>query len=269
MASATRGIALQVICEKLRTVLSMELAQEIHSATDEVVSASGLTLGDELNRFIGRFIRWPFKATGGVVRDRDGNQTEAFASVVHVEASGSGATDTEDFLADRVAAVVDACEELDLDKLRAAYSRIAAAKKLRKSPPPNLTGAAVTTVTLGIILGLRSALPLETLAEELEHLNAKRPGKEWADMIVVASTGAIQYAAQFPGEEVSGDWLPPAEDAVVAHTPPVYVVMIMRPTADYTLNKMISFLIAHLAVFLREQGCQLGMRFSRAFRRTR
>src|SRR5439155_4615631 len=45
------------------------------------------------------------------------------------------------------------------------------------------------------------------------------------------------------------DFLPPAERAPAASTPPLYVVIVMRPTGAYTFNKMFSFLIAHLGIF--------------------
>jgi hypothetical protein len=104
-------------------------------------------------------------------------------------------------------------------------------------------------VTLGLILAQKSDLPLETLADELDRLNATTPGSERADMLVVASAGVINYGVQFPGEGVSADFLPPAEGAAKTHIVPVYVVMVMRPSGDYSLNKMMAFLFAHLELF--------------------
>jgi hypothetical protein len=45
---------------------------------------------------------------------------------------------------------------------------------------------------------------------------------------------------QFSGEGLGGDFLPPKEGALPAYTPPLYVVMVMRPTGDYTLNKVLA-----------------------------
>lgn len=227
----------------------MNLSQEVRKVADEVVFAPASGLADALNRFIGRFVGWPFKVAPGFVWDHDGNRTEAFASVVYTESSGSPGMSHEGFPADSVAAAVNASEELDREKLRAAFNNIAGAKRLKKSPAPDMRDVPITTVTLGIIFALRSAVPLEILAEELEHLNAGSPDREWTDMVVVASMGTIHYAAQFPGEGLSGDFLPPAEGAMKKYTPPTYVVMIIRPTGDYTLNKMVAFLVAHLAIF--------------------
>lgn len=80
-------------------------------------------------------------------------------------------------------------------------------------------------------------------------MNAQTPGREWPDMVVVASTGSINYAVQFPGESLSGDFLPPAEGALSNYTPEIYVVMVMRPTGTHTFNKMAAFLVAHLVIF--------------------
>jgi hypothetical protein len=88
------------------------------------------------------------------------------------------------------------------------------------------------------------------VAEELERLNAQSPSREWPDMIAVASTGAIHYAVQFPGElSVAGDYLPPAEDPLSNYVPAMYVVLVMSPTGEHTFNKMLAFLSAHLHIF--------------------
>jgi len=106
-----------------------------------------------------------------------------------------------------------------------------------------------TNVTLGIIYAHGAALPLETFAGELERLNASTPSEQWPDMLVVCNVGTVQYAVQFPGESLSGDYLPPAEGALTNYTPPLYVVMVLRATGEFTFNKMAAFLIAHLVIF--------------------
>src|SRR5207248_7761064 len=82
----------------------LSLSEEVRQAAQNVIAASETTLCDELNRFIGRFVGVPFNVAPGSVRDRDGNQTGRFASVIHSRASGTG--DAGVFPADSVAAVV-------------------------------------------------------------------------------------------------------------------------------------------------------------------
>ena len=150
---------------------------------------------------------------------------------------------------DHAAAVVDVCNTLTLDTLRAAYERIAYAKRLKKRPAARVEGVPITTVTLGVILALHTAIPLEEAAAELDRLNVRTPGPQWPDMIAVESVGVLNYAAQFPSQPINGDYLPPAEGAVTSYTVPMYVVLVVRPTVTYTFNKLLAFLIVHLGIF--------------------
>jgi hypothetical protein len=228
----------------------MGLSQEVYDAGQEVASATEATLPDILNRVLRRFLGWPFKVTSACVVDGDGNKTETFAAVVYVESDGAAAPEPNAIPADAAAAVVDAYENLDLEKLRVAYGRIAQLKRLRKSAALHPEVPWSTTVTLGVIFALRSALPLDDLAEDLDRLNAQTPGGEWPNMVVVASAGVVNYAVQFPGESsFSGDFLIPAEGETTGSAPPMYIVVVMRPTGAHTFNKMLASIVAHLAIF--------------------
>jgi hypothetical protein len=203
-----------------------------------------------LNRILNRFLGWPFRAAPGFATDRESNKTDTFGSVIYTTSDmGAGPAGPVDVPADALAAVIDVYESMDLEQFRAACQRIGRAKTLTKTPAPRLSGVAHTTTTLGIILAIRATLPLEKFAEELDRLNRQTPGVQWPDMDAVLSTGTINYALQFPGEQVIGDFLPPAEGAAAAHTMPAYVIMVIRPTGTYTFNKLTAFLIAHLAIF--------------------
>jgi len=230
----------------------MGLHQEVYDAGQEIASATGANLPVSLGSILGRFLGWPFEVISGKVVDLEGNKTDTFASVVYAKSEGAVATDLDAIPADATAAIIEACENMDLEGFRAAYRQVAKAKRLKKRAVPHLKETPRTTVTLGIIFALRSAIPLEDLAEELVRLNSETPSREWPDMVVVMSAGVINYEAQFPGESLCGDYLPPAEGALATFIPPIYVVIVVRPTIDYTLNKMLSFLIAHLTVFCLE-----------------
>ncbi|MCC6265904.1 MAG: hypothetical protein IT169_20210 [Bryobacterales bacterium] len=227
----------------------MAIADEVQETGQQVLAATGAELARVLNAGIERFVGWPYRIAPGCVVDRDGTRTETFASVVYTAREGSAAPGLGVIPADTAAAVIDLSEDMDLEIFRAAYARVALAKGLKKSPAPQLKEGPSTAVTLGIIFAQRSAVPLEDLTEALQRLNAQTPSPEWPDMIVVASAGAIHYAVQFPGESLSGDWLPPAEGALDNFRPAMYVVMVIRPTAARTFKKMLAFLVAHLAIF--------------------
>jgi hypothetical protein len=225
----------------------MDVWQEMRQAAQDVTAASPDSFADALNGFVRRFVGWPFTAASGFAVDEAGNQSDVFASVIHTTPAKDG---TGGVPADGVAAVIDASESLDINGLRAAYARIAQVKRLKKKPTSRVPGAPpTTTITLGIVLAQRSDVPLDTLGEEIDRLNAATPGRERPDMFVVAPSGVINYGVQFPGESVTGDFLPPGEGALEAYTPPMYIVMLMRPSGDLSLNKMMAFLIAHLQMF--------------------
>ncbi|GFN28167.1 hypothetical protein [Achromobacter denitrificans] len=226
----------------------MAIAQEVFETGRQVAAVFAGTLSAALRAGIERYVGWPYKVASASVVDADGAVSDTFAVVVYAAKETSPTATLAQVPADSAAVVVDATDSLTIDNFRAAYARVARAKRLKKSPAPKLDKP-TTTVTLGVIYSQRSDLPLEAFAEELERLNAATPSREWPDMIVVASMGAIQYAAQFPGESLSGDYLPPAEGALNNYIPPVYVLIVLRPTGTFTFNKMMSFVVAHLGIF--------------------
>jgi len=224
------------------------IAQAVEDAGRTVASVNQANLADELNAAVAQFAGWPYRGASGSIVDRAGSMAGPFASIIYVSQQGAP-EDPHALPADTVAAVIDASEIADTGTLRASYGRIAAAKRLKKTPAPPTDGVPITTVTLGIIFVLRSAVPLEELAEELERLNAETPAREWTDMVVVADTGTINYAGQFPGSEEMNLFLPPAEGALAKNTPPMYVAMIMKAVGVHAFSQMMVLLVAHLAIF--------------------
>jgi len=212
-----------------------------------------------LNQILNRFLGWPYKAASGQATDREGAKTETFASLV-VAADPSASVEPVTVCADMLAAVIDMSEQMDVEKFRAAYKRIAFGKSLKKTPAPRLRGIANTNTTLGIILGIRTEVPLEQFAEELDRLNSETPSHQWPDMVAILSRGTINFGGQFPGEQVSADILPPAEGVLEAYTPPMYFVMVIRPTGPYSFNKWQAFLSLVLRYFRLEQRSRISPR---------
>jgi hypothetical protein len=246
---------------------TVEISQLALDANNQIFNATspGQVLNDILNRFLG----WPCKAAPGKATDRENAITETFASLVYVASDPGALREPVTVSADALAAVIEMSEQMDLPKFRAAYQKIAFAKSLKKTPAPRLKGTAHTNTTLGIILAIRSEVPLEKLAEELDKLNRETPSNQWPDMVTVLSKGTINLAGQFPGEQVSADILPPAEGALEAYTPPMYFVMVIRPTGSYSFNKMAASLWLISRYFRREQRSQFSPRSLRACHQSR
>lgn len=225
---------------------NLSISEAVHQAGQKLASSSETPdLSTSLNTELGKVLAWPFR-TGPGIATAGSEKTDQFGSLVYVS---SGAAEINEVEADSVACVVDVNERLDLPAFRSAYARVVRAKQLRKTPPTHIPGAPHTTVTMGIIVARESDVPLESLADELDRLNRGHSDREWPDMIVVLGKGVINYAVQFPGTKVLGDFLPPAADANADRVPALYVVIVVRPTGDFAFNKLCSFLLAHLALF--------------------
>ena len=227
----------------------MSVSNEVYEAGQDLARATSSTIADELNRVLNRFFRWPLKAATGYATDPDGQRTDTFGTIVYTSSPSSPETGEIHVSADSLACVIDVNERVDLEKFREAYQRVARAKRLKKAPPLNLGGPVYITATLGIIFAIQATVPFEKLAEELERLNDQTPSEQWPDMVVVLSAGIINYAVQFPGDEIAGDFLVPPKRAVIDNIPPFYVVTVMKPTGAQSFNKMFAFLIGHLTVF--------------------
>jgi len=229
--------------------MNPSISKELRYAGQELVDASGSSIASVLNQILNRFLGWPFKAATGSAVDSQGQRTETFDTLVYTTSSNESVPRPVEVPADVLACVIDVSETMDLARFRAAYERISWAKKLRKAAAPYTKDIPHTTMTLGIIFATKASVSVEVLAEELNRLNGQTPSAQWPDMVVVLSKGTINYAVQFPGETTIGDFLPPAEGALASYIPPIYIVAVMTPTREYTLNKMCAFLIAHLAIF--------------------
>lgn len=75
-----------------------------------------------LNAILNRFLGWPFRAAPGFATDRESKKTDTFGSVIYSTSdSGGDLTEPVEVSADALAAVIDICENMDMEQLRAAY----------------------------------------------------------------------------------------------------------------------------------------------------
>jgi hypothetical protein len=231
-----------------KTTLISSQVREAGKELTRLAQTLDQSIVQALPKALNKFLAWPFRASAGLGIDASGRKTMSFDTIVYATKDDNFAKPIE-VPADSLACVIDVIEDINLEGLGRAYSKIAQAKSLKKSRVPDVGGVPQTTVTLGIIFAIKTRLPIERLAEELDRLNQQTPSAQWPDMMVVLNTGTVNYAVQFPGESALGDYLPPAEGALLGFTPPFYVVPVARSAGEYTFNKMVAFLLAHLAIF--------------------
>jgi len=216
----------------------------INQAAQTLLTASKSQTTGLLRQLIGGFSDGSYLVTSGNIIDETGASTPNFEAVVHAKFVLNPAHPSS-IPADVAAVAFCIYDYMTLADLREAYDKIKQAKSLKKKPAIN----GRSTITLGLIFALKTDLSLNQIADEIEQLNAKTPDKVWTDMVVIASTGILNYQGQFVTQDTGGDWLPPAEGAAVSQTLPIYVVTVLKPTGEQTIHAMLHYMMGHLTFF--------------------
>src|SRR5579885_3017934 len=194
---------------------------------------------EKVREFLNGHLPKRFHATKGFVIDADNQMSDHQDVIIYDQQSSpvykyDGANQIVS--ADAVAAII---EEV---------------KRLRKRPIGEMGQKATestltTTGTLGIILGFRSDISLEKLAEHCLELNEKYETANRPDIIVVLDTGVIAYEAQFVGARNMGHLGIASPDEFVI--PPCFVHLVAREDGAFSLNRLFTHLLSHLAFFPR------------------
>jgi hypothetical protein len=77
--------------------------------------------------------------------------------------------------------------------------------------------------------------------------NHNHPSTEWPDMVAVLTHGTVNYAVQFHGGPIEGDFLLPSIKS--PQIMPMYVHVFAHGLGLYSMNKMCAFLFMHLLTF--------------------
>jgi hypothetical protein len=233
MSEGSAAVEARTISEEVRLALPQLL---------EDAKLPGANLGELLNAVLRRFVTWPFRVNQGKAFDSDGVETATFETLIYTSSD-----DLTRAPADSLASVIDVHDVLDVETLRSSYARIAQAKSLTKHRPTKLpSGVPVADATMGIILAVDSATPLESLALELELLNKNHPQDHWVDVVVVLRRGVIHYVCQLPHQGL-GAYLPPAR-GIVADAP-MYIHIFAKGHAEFSLSTLCSILFPYLCFF--------------------
>ncbi len=199
----------------------MTFPQTVRHAAASLLASADASLPDALIAFLQRFVGRPYVIRTSALKPQNGPHTDAFACVVFRGPTPATETSTPDPIPAACATtVIDACENLSLEDLRAAYLRTATAKQIQQSAPCPHGDTAYRNELLSVVFALRSDLTLSTIANEVRRLNERTSATQWPDIVAVANTGLIQYAAQFPGETTMGDFFLPN----ALHSQPIPVV---------------------------------------------
>jgi hypothetical protein len=238
-------------------------AKKLHDDFEHIrgtISHSGEKGGeteDKVREFLNGHMPKRFHATKGFVIDADNQMSDHQDVIIYDEQSSpvykyDGANQIVS--ADAVAAIMEVKAVLNKSHLEEAFAKIEEVKRLRKLPISEMdqraTGSAFTmTGTLGIILGFGSDISLAKLAEHCVDLNEKYETGHRPDIVVVLDVGVINYTAQFVGARDMGDiGVASGDDFVI---PPCYVHLVARDDGAFSLNRLFTHLLSHLALYPR------------------
>jgi hypothetical protein len=166
---------------------------------------------------------------------------------------------------DNVAAVIEVKSKLNKDELRDAAEKIAAVKKIKATPicgvdQPVTFSEIITTSILGCVFAFDSYTSMETLAENLDEINASQDDPDcWIDLVIVLDKGSIGYALQTIFGEFIG-WLA-GSDAGNCPIPPLYVHVAQSEVGEKALNHFFVRLISHLTFFRKISAVDLETLF--------
>ncbi len=146
-----------------------------------------------------------------------------------------------------VAGVLHVVQRLNGDSLAEGYALIGKVKALPGHETDEVEGW--HHVPLGMIVARDSERPLEQLVDAIANLNANIPSTRWADAVSVLSRGMINYAVQFEGGKIEGNFILPNKTGAMQFA--MYIHVMVSSPRTYTFNRTCSFLFLHLGCFSR------------------
>jgi hypothetical protein len=165
--------------------------------------------------------------------------------------------------AERVAGVLYVTKMLNEASLADGYALIGQVKAL-----PGLGRASDEGwhhVPIGMIIACDCDRPLEELVEAIGRINSSVPSTRWADAISVLSRGVVNYAVQFEGHEIGGDFILPNTTGAMQFA--IYVHIMVCSLGTYTFNRTCALLFMHLGCFSGKTALPTGQMVMEGVRR--
>ncbi|WP_263350005.1 hypothetical protein [Acidicapsa acidisoli] len=147
-----------------------------------------------------------------------------------------------------VAGVLHVTQSLNEASLADGYAPIGKIKALPGHDTDSIEGW--HHVPVGMIVACDCDRPLEQLVDAIATLNASIPSTRWADAVSVLSLGLINYAVQFEGGKIGGDFILPNKTGAMQFA--MYVHVVVSSPGTYTFNRTCGFLFMHLGCFSRK-----------------
>ena len=146
-----------------------------------------------------------------------------------------------------VAGTLHVTKILNEESLAAGYALIGKVKALPGHDTDSVDGW--HHVPVGMIVTCDCDRPLEQLVDAIANLNANVPSTRWADAVSVLSRGMINYAVQFEGRKIGGDFILPNKAGAMQFA--MYVHVMVSSPGSYAFNRTCGFLFMYLGCFSR------------------
>jgi hypothetical protein len=225
-----------------------KVADLIRDGAEEIVRRTNgdIEVSAVLADFLNPLLVWPYLAGTISIPELDDGADAVYPAAVYtttIHQVGAPVLTP----AANVACVFHAARILTGEELITGYARIGAVKRLKRPHRPEEITHPINDVPLGIVFCVESESSLEGVAEQMMALNRTTPSCEWPDMVVVLQKGTINYAVQFEGDKIRGNFLLPNtnEFPVV----PMYAHVFARGVGLHSLNRMCGLLFMHLESF--------------------
>jgi hypothetical protein len=156
--------------------------------------------------------------------------------------------------AESVAGVLYVTKMLNEESLADGYELIGKVKAL-----PGLGRASDEGwhhIPIGMIIACDCDRPLEELVDAIGRINSRVPSTRWGDAVSVLSRGIINYAVQFEGHGIGGDFILPNTTGAMQFA--MYVHIMACSLGTYTFNRTCALLFMHLGCFSGKTALPTG-----------
>jgi hypothetical protein len=182
------------------------------------------------------------------VRGEAGEVLMERALLIYTTSSAEPQASTQYVAPETVAGALYVAQTLNEESLAEGYRLIGKVKALPGHDTDSVEGW--HHVPVGMIVACDCDRPLEQLVDDISAVNAKVPSTRWADAVSVLSRGMINYAVQFEGGKIGGDFILPNKAGAMQFA--MYVHVMVSSPGTYAFNRTCGFLFMYLGCFSRK-----------------
>jgi hypothetical protein len=231
--------------------MAVSLTETIHKLGNSILERrgnAGNDLASQLCAMLEPLLSPDFRIGFVGVKDASGEVLIERALLIYTASLAEREDLTQYVAPETVAGVLHVTQSLNESSLAEGYGLIGRVKALPGHDTDSVEGW--HHVPVGMIVACDCDSPLEQLVDVMATLNASIPSTRWADAVSVLSRGMINYAVQFEGGKIGGDFILPNKTGAMQFA--MYVHVMVTSPGTYTFNRTCGLLFMHLGGFSRK-----------------